>query len=85
MKSHVSASDREVDPVLKAIRDGDVGTLRRLIKKVDCNLLMPNEYGWIPLHEAAQYGQHECIKALLRGRPDATSTPIRIFLLKTSF
>ncbi|MCJ8744007.1 hypothetical protein PDJAM_G00101320 [Pangasius djambal] len=61
--------EEEVDPVLKAIRDGDVGTLRVLIKKADCNLLMPNEYGWIPLHEAAHYGQEQCIKALLRVQP----------------
>ncbi|XP_026803897.3 ankyrin repeat and SOCS box protein 2 isoform X1 [Pangasianodon hypophthalmus] len=61
--------EEEVDPVLKAIRDGDVGTLRGLIKKADCNLLMPNEYGWIPLHEAAHYGQEQCIKAILRVQP----------------
>ncbi|KAF4071152.1 hypothetical protein AMELA_G00281770 [Ameiurus melas] len=62
-------AEEEADPVLKAIRNGDVGTLRGLIKKVDCNVLMPNEYGWVPLHEAAQYGQHECMKALLRVQP----------------
>lgn len=65
-------SDRDVDPVVKAIRDGDVGTLRGLIKKSDCNLLMPNQSGWIPLHEAAHYGQEQCIKALLGGRIDPT-------------
>ncbi|TSR99383.1 Ankyrin repeat and SOCS box protein 2 [Bagarius yarrelli] len=62
-------AEEEVDPVLKAIRDGDVGTLRQLIKQADCNVLMPNEYGWIPLHEAAYYGQEQCIKALLRVQP----------------
>ncbi|XP_060772278.1 ankyrin repeat and SOCS box protein 2 isoform X3 [Neoarius graeffei] len=62
-------AEEEVDPVVKAIKDGAVGTLRGLIKKVDCNLLMPNELGWIPLHEAAHYGQDQCITALLRAQP----------------
>ncbi|XP_058234658.1 ankyrin repeat and SOCS box protein 2 isoform X1 [Hemibagrus wyckioides] len=62
-------AEEDVDPVVKAIRDGDVGTLRGLIKKSDCNILMPNQSGWIPLHEAAHYGQEQCIKALLRVQP----------------
>lgn len=78
LKSGVWLCDREVDPVLKAIKDGDVGTLRRLIKKADCNLLIPNEYGWIPLHEAAHYGQEQCIKALLRGGTTAAITCIQL-------
>lgn len=76
LKAHVWVSDREVDPVLKAIKDGDVGTLRGLIKKADCNLLMPNKYGWIPLHEAAHYGQEHCVKALLRGNAKTSSSQL---------
>ncbi|KAF5879917.1 ankyrin repeat and SOCS box protein 2-like, partial [Clarias magur] len=59
-------AEEKVDPVVRAIRNGEVGMLRGLIKMPDCNLLMPNEYGWIPLHEAAHYGQDHCVKALLR-------------------
>ncbi|XP_053345159.1 ankyrin repeat and SOCS box protein 2-like isoform X2 [Clarias gariepinus] len=62
-------AEEKVDPVVRAIRNGEVGTLRGLIKMPDCNLLMPNEYGWIPLHEAAHYGQDHCVKALLRVQP----------------
>ncbi|KAI5615153.1 ankyrin repeat and SOCS box protein 2 isoform X2 [Silurus asotus] len=61
--------EEEVDPLVEAIRDGDVGTLRVLIKKAEFNLLTPKEYGWIPLHEAAHYGQEQCIKALLKVQP----------------
>ncbi|XP_062858426.1 ankyrin repeat and SOCS box protein 2 isoform X2 [Trichomycterus rosablanca] len=61
--------EEDVDPIVKAIRDDDVGTLRQLIKKPDCNLLMPNKDGWIPLHEASNYGKEQCIKALLRVQP----------------
>ncbi|XP_066533927.1 ankyrin repeat and SOCS box protein 2-like [Hoplias malabaricus] len=59
----------EVDPLVKAIREGDVVCLRQIIRKPDCNVLFPNKYGWIPLHEAAYYGQDQCIKALLRAQP----------------
>ncbi|XP_022519172.2 ankyrin repeat and SOCS box protein 2 isoform X1 [Astyanax mexicanus] len=59
----------EEDPIVKAIRNGDVGQLRQIIKKPGCNILIPNQYGWIPLHEAAYYGQDQCVKALLRVQP----------------
>ncbi|XP_072553479.1 ankyrin repeat and SOCS box protein 2 [Salminus brasiliensis] len=62
-------AELEEDPIVKAIQDGDVGHLRQIIKKPDCNVLIPNQYGWIPLHEAAYYGQDQCIKALLRVQP----------------
>lgn len=86
LTSGVGVSDREVDPVLRAIRDGDVGTLRGLIKKADCNLLMPNQYGWIPLHEAAHYGRDQCVKVLLRGTTTAASSRMdeREAILKSS-
>ncbi|XP_067273557.1 ankyrin repeat and SOCS box protein 2 isoform X2 [Pseudorasbora parva] len=61
--------EEELEPIVKAILDGDVGTVRRLVKQPDCNLLTPNKDGWIPLHEAAYYGQEQCIKILLRAQP----------------
>ncbi|XP_051500706.1 ankyrin repeat and SOCS box protein 2-like isoform X2 [Myxocyprinus asiaticus] len=58
-----------MEPIVKAIWDGDVETVRLLVKKPECSLLTPNKYGWIPLHEAAYYGQDQCIKILLRAQP----------------
>ncbi|XP_077075562.1 ankyrin repeat and SOCS box protein 2 isoform X6 [Siphateles boraxobius] len=60
---------RELEPIVKAILDDDVETVRLLVKQPDCNLLSPNKDGWIPLHEAAYYGQDQCIKILLRAQP----------------
>ncbi|XP_055042092.2 ankyrin repeat and SOCS box protein 2 isoform X3 [Misgurnus anguillicaudatus] len=60
---------REMDPIVKAIGEGDVGTVRLLVKTSGCNLLTANKHGWIPLHEAAYYGQAECIKILLKAQP----------------
>lgn len=59
----------ETDPLVKAIWEGDVGTVRLMVKKSECNLLTANRFGWIPLHEAAFYGQDQCIKILLRAQP----------------
>lgn len=56
-----------MDPIVKAIGEGDVGTVRLLVKTSGCNLLTANKLGWIPLHEAAYYGQYDCMKILLKG------------------
>ncbi|XP_051511491.1 ankyrin repeat and SOCS box protein 2-like isoform X2 [Myxocyprinus asiaticus] len=58
-----------MEPIVKAIWEGDVGTVKLLVKKLECSLLTPNKYGWIPLHESAYYGQDQCIKILLRAQP----------------
>ncbi|XP_026854845.2 ankyrin repeat and SOCS box protein 2 isoform X2 [Electrophorus electricus] len=58
-----------VDPLLKAIWNGDMKSVRQIIKKADCNILIPNQYGWLPLHEAAYYGQDQCIQILIRVQP----------------
>ncbi|XP_051954641.1 ankyrin repeat and SOCS box protein 2 isoform X2 [Xyrauchen texanus] len=58
-----------MEPIVKAIWEGDVGTVRLLVKKPECSLLTPNKYGWIPLHESAYYGQDQCIKILLKAQP----------------
>nr|XP_010967025.1 ankyrin repeat and SOCS box protein 2 [Camelus bactrianus] len=57
-----------VDPVLKAIKEGDEEALRAMIK-AGKNLAEPNNDGWLPLHEAAYYGQLGCLKALHRAYP----------------
>ncbi|XP_016311705.1 ankyrin repeat and SOCS box protein 2-like [Sinocyclocheilus anshuiensis] len=61
--------EEELEPIAKAISEGDVGSVRLLVKQPGCNLLKPNKDGWMPLHEAAYYGQDQCIKILLRAQP----------------
>lgn len=80
-------SGREEDPVVKAIRAGDVETLRQITRKSDCNVLAPNQSGWIPLHEAAYYGQDQCVKALLKGKGNTIICTYFLFCtrLSTSF
>ncbi|XP_076873728.1 ankyrin repeat and SOCS box protein 2-like isoform X2 [Brachyhypopomus gauderio] len=62
-------SEETVDPLVKAILSGDVQIVTQIVKKTGCNILTPNQYGWIPLHEAAYYGQEQCVRALLRVQP----------------
>ncbi|KAL2082021.1 hypothetical protein ACEWY4_021839 [Coilia grayii] len=61
--------EAKVDPLVKAIWDGDVPKVRAMVRQPDINLLIANEYGWIAIHEAAYYGQLECLKALLGVQP----------------
>lgn len=55
-----------MDPVLKVIKEDDEEALKAMIK-AGKNLTEPNKDGWLPLHEAAYYGQLSCLKALQRG------------------
>ncbi|XP_066484709.1 ankyrin repeat and SOCS box protein 2 isoform X2 [Tiliqua scincoides] len=59
---------RVVDPLESAIKAGDVEKLRSMIQS-GRNLAQPNKDGWLPLHEAAYYGQQECLKLLQRTYP----------------
>lgn len=59
---------REVDPLVKAIWDGNASLVRTMVRAPDLNLLQLNEHGWMPIHEAAYYGQEECLRALLGGQ-----------------
>ncbi|XP_043074551.1 ankyrin repeat and SOCS box protein 2 isoform X2 [Puntigrus tetrazona] len=65
----VPEPEEEIEPIVKAISEGDVGSVRLLVKQPGCNLLKPNKDGWIPLHDAAYYGQDQCIKIILRAQP----------------
>ncbi|XP_036267571.1 ankyrin repeat and SOCS box protein 2 isoform X1 [Pipistrellus kuhlii] len=57
-----------VDPVLKAIKEDDEEALKAMMK-AGRNLAEANKEGWLPLHEAAYYGQLGCLKALHRAYP----------------
>lgn len=59
-----------MDPVLKAIKEDDEEAVKAMIKS-GRNLAEPNKEGWLPLHEAAYYGQLSCLKALQRGEAAA--------------
>uniref|UniRef100_A0A4W5NKZ6 Ankyrin repeat and SOCS box containing 2 n=1 Tax=Hucho hucho TaxID=62062 RepID=A0A4W5NKZ6_9TELE len=62
-------TDAEEDIIVKAILNGDVTTLRAMAKDTGNNILRPDKYGWIPLHEAAYYGQDQCVRVLLGAQP----------------
>ncbi|XP_029589239.1 ankyrin repeat and SOCS box protein 2 isoform X2 [Salmo trutta] len=62
-------TDVEEDTIVKAILNGDVTTLRAMAKDTGNNILRPDKYGWIPLHEAAYYGQDQCVRVLLGAQP----------------
>lgn len=82
-KNESSFFFRETEPIVKAISEGDVGSVRLLVKQPGCNLLKPNKDGWIPLHEATYYGQDQCIKIILRGRVHAFDNySIELYLAK---
>lgn len=58
---------RDVDPVVFAIKRGDVQAVNDLATSAPHSLMKENKDGWIPLHDAAFCGQTECLKTLLRG------------------
>uniref|UniRef100_A0A4W5QZM4 Ankyrin repeat and SOCS box containing 2a, tandem duplicate 1 n=1 Tax=Hucho hucho TaxID=62062 RepID=A0A4W5QZM4_9TELE len=57
------------DTIVKAILNGDVTTVQAMAKNTANNILWPDKYGWIPLHEAAYYGQDQCVRVLLGAQP----------------
>ncbi|XP_036927611.1 ankyrin repeat and SOCS box protein 2-like isoform X3 [Acanthopagrus latus] len=65
------ASDEpeDVDPVVFAIRRGDMKAVNDAASSSAHRLLKENKDGWIPLHDAAFCGQTECLKILLRAHP----------------
>lgn len=62
---------RDVDPVVSAIRRGDVEALHDLETSAPHSLLRENKDGWIPLHDAAYCGQAGCLETLLRVHPSS--------------
>ncbi|KAM9354187.1 ankyrin repeat and SOCS box protein 2-like [Pholidichthys leucotaenia] len=68
-RSDGASEQLDVDPVVFAIKSGDVEAVNDLAASSSHSLLKENKDGWIPLHDAAYYGQTECLKALLRVHP----------------
>ncbi|KAJ8009239.1 hypothetical protein DPEC_G00086830 [Dallia pectoralis] len=63
-------TDLKEDNIVKAILNGDATTVQTMIKDEANNILQPDKYGWIPLHEAAYYGQEQCVTILLSAQPE---------------
>ncbi|MED6278041.1 hypothetical protein CHARACLAT_019645 [Characodon lateralis] len=67
---------RDADPVVFAIRSGNVETLNDLAASSSHSLLKENNNGWLPLHEAAYSGQIDCLRTLLKGKDILHLNPI---------
>uniref|UniRef100_A0A670YHD8 Ankyrin repeat and SOCS box containing 2 n=1 Tax=Pseudonaja textilis TaxID=8673 RepID=A0A670YHD8_PSETE len=65
---HTSTPQCLLDPVVLVIKEGDETALQNMIQ-AGKNLAQPNKDGWLPLHEAAYYGQEGCLKLLHRAFP----------------
>ncbi|KAM9840306.1 ankyrin repeat and SOCS box protein 2 [Aulostomus maculatus] len=61
--------EEEEEPLFKAIRVGDVSTVKALALRPGTNLMMPSKPGWLAIHQAAFYGQELCLKILLAAQP----------------
>uniref|UniRef100_A0AAV2LM16 Uncharacterized protein n=1 Tax=Knipowitschia caucasica TaxID=637954 RepID=A0AAV2LM16_KNICA len=65
------------EPIFLAIREGDAARVKALALQPGTNLLQPSKPGWLPIHQAAWFGQTECLRALIsapvHGRTPAQS------------
>lgn len=59
---------RDDDPLVCAIRQGDLKAFNDAATSAAHCLLRENKDGWMPLHDAAFCGQRECLKTILKGR-----------------
>lgn len=64
----VSAAVRDLSPLQRVIINGDSKALMDLVRRGSSSLTDKNDEGWIALHEAAYYGQLQCVKILIRGK-----------------
>lgn len=73
---HLCLCFRDARPLVNVIKNGDLKALKEIVKRNPMSLLIPNEKGWISLHEAAYYGQKECLKIILRGESEIKTSVI---------
>ncbi|MED6278893.1 hypothetical protein CHARACLAT_028684 [Characodon lateralis] len=64
---------REFSPRQTIIMDGDAEALMDLVRKRSSSLTEANDEGWIALHEAAFYGQLQCVRILVRADPSSVN------------
>ncbi|XP_008294391.1 ankyrin repeat and SOCS box protein 2-like isoform X2 [Stegastes partitus] len=61
---------REMSPIQTVIINGDVEALMTLVRQKSSSLTELSDEGWIALHEAAYYGQLQCVRILIRAQPE---------------
>ncbi|XP_035534522.1 ankyrin repeat and SOCS box protein 2-like isoform X2 [Morone saxatilis] len=64
---------RELSPLQTLIINGDTEALMDLVRQQSSSLTEPNKEGWIALHEAAYYGQLQCVSILVSAHPDSVN------------
>ncbi|XP_054871849.1 ankyrin repeat and SOCS box protein 2-like [Amphiprion ocellaris] len=64
------AFKREWSPIQTVIINGDAEALMDLVRRKSSSLTEPSDEGWIALHEAAYYGQLQCLRILVRAQPE---------------
>ncbi|TNM95447.1 hypothetical protein fugu_016530 [Takifugu bimaculatus] len=67
--STVNLSRDDDDPLVCAIRRGDLKAFNDVATSAAHRLLKENKDGWMPLHDAAFCGQTECLKTILKAHP----------------
>ncbi|KAI3364702.1 hypothetical protein L3Q82_011488 [Scortum barcoo] len=68
------AFKRELSPLQSLIRKGDAERLMELVRQRSSSVTEPNDEGWIALHEAAYYGQLQCVSILISAHPDSVNS-----------
>uniref|UniRef100_A0A8C6SAF2 Ankyrin repeat and SOCS box containing 2a, tandem duplicate 1 n=1 Tax=Neogobius melanostomus TaxID=47308 RepID=A0A8C6SAF2_9GOBI len=56
---------REEEAIFEAIRVGDAARVKALALTPGTNLMLPNKPGWLAIHQAAWFGHHTCLRALI--------------------
>ncbi|KAM9069101.1 ankyrin repeat and SOCS box protein 3 isoform X1 [Sarcophilus harrisii] len=62
----------------RAAREGNVKTLRKLLKK-GCSVDVADNRGWMPIHEAAYHNSVECLRLLIRSDPSERYIKMKTF------
>ncbi|XP_075968282.1 ankyrin repeat and SOCS box protein 2-like [Anarhichas minor] len=67
------APKRQLSHLQSLIMNGDAEALMALVGQKSSSLMAPDNDGWIALHEAAFYGQLQCVAILIRAHPDTVN------------
>ncbi|KAM8831705.1 ankyrin repeat and SOCS box protein 2-like isoform 2-T4 [Spinachia spinachia] len=63
----------QLSPLQSLIINGDADALMALVRQSFGGLIEPDDEGWIVLHEAAFYGQLQCLAILIKAHPDSVN------------
>ncbi|XP_037304830.2 ankyrin repeat and SOCS box protein 2-like isoform X1 [Pungitius pungitius] len=63
----------QLSPLQCLILNGDAAALMSLVRQSFGGLMEPDNEGWIALHEAAFYGQLQCLTILIKAYPDSVN------------